>query len=156
MALTQLPWGVSQLQVGREAVQSVFSYAAAVLKRTTCLSWFPNLSTWYTEAFHTPGVILEIVVDIDTLILALESRECRNRLFGRSQYDAGPGSCFHPGRQVLSVNVCPVPWGAQNPTGTCTTLMESVPRCPPIVLPWHTPFGAHPLFMLGFGVWVAS
>lgn len=157
MPLTQLPCDVSQLQAGREAVQSVFSYAAAVLKCTTCLSWLPNLGTWYTESFHTPGVILEIVVDLDTFILALKTRECRNQLFGRRQYDACPGSCFHPGWQVLSINVCTVSGGSQYPTGTCSTLMESVPCCPSIFLPpTHTPFGAHPVFIPGLGLWVSQ
>lgn len=141
MPLTQLPCDVSQLQAGREAVQSVFSYAA-VLKCTTCLSWLPNLSTWYTEAFHTPGVILEIVVDLDTFILALKTRECRNQLFGRrclsrhlfpSRMASFKHQCLH------SAWRCPVShWHLLNTYGVCTMLSIHLPSPPPHTF-WSTP-----------------
>lgn len=129
MPLTQPACDVSQTQVERETVQSVFSYAAAVSVCTTCLSLLPNLGMWYTEGFRTPGVILEVAVETDTLILALKIRECRNKLFGKSRYDVGPGSCFHPGwhsfkHQCLHSGWrCPEShWHLHNMCGVCTTL----------------------------------
>lgn len=138
MPLTQLACVVSQVQAERETAHSVFSYAAAVSKCSTCFSWLPNLGIRYTKAFYTPRVILELVVETDALILAFKTRQWRNKLFGKSWYDTGPAAVSIQDGTVLSIHVCTVHGDAQNPTGTCTTYTESVPRCPSILHPSHT------------------
>lgn len=103
----------------------------------------------YTEAFHTPRVILEIVVETDALILALKARQCRNKLFGKSRYDAGPDSCFHPGwhsfkHQCLhSAWRCPEShWHLHYTYGVRTMLSIHCPSTPPTHL-WSIPY-IHP------------
>lgn len=44
-------------------VESVFRYAGEVLKGTAHPSWYPHLVTWYTEAFSSPGMTLQIITD---------------------------------------------------------------------------------------------
>lgn len=139
MPLTQLACDVSQLHVERETVHLVFSYAAAVSK---CYTWLP------------------------THLLA-KSRYVVHRSFSYAKGDSGDSSRDSPllskldiseisflekvgmmlvqaalslqDGTVSSTNVCRGHGDAQNPTGTCITHMESVPRCPSIVLPTHPP-----------------
>lgn len=96
-----LPFDISQLQVERETVHSVLSYAAAGLTCSTCLSWLPDLGMWYMEAFHSPWMIREIADETDALILALKTRQYQNKVFGKSWCGAAPGSCVHPGWHSL-------------------------------------------------------
>lgn len=100
MPLTQLVCDVSHLQVERQTVL-IFICTAAVLQCSTCTSWLPNLSMWYMKDLWTPRVIPETAVQTDVLILALNIRPSRNKLFGRSWCVAGPGSSFQPGWHSL-------------------------------------------------------
>lgn len=139
MPLTQLACDVSQLQVERETVHLVFSYAAAVSK---CYTWWPTLLVAKSRyvahrSFSYPEGDSGDSSRDSSLLLKLDIAEISflekvGMMLVQAALSLQDGT-------ISSTNVCTGHGDAQNPTGTCTTHMQSVPRCASIVLPTHTP-----------------